>query len=219
MTAYSTANSKPAMTRKAAAPVVIVPTAITKAAPAEVTGAALTIKDGDLVVATKTGFPELDGKAWIAANVAAGISFELLGSDTTNSAGALAAAPELAGYDTAADLVSLGCLGDLAMAREAPTAVDAGTYADPAQTITSQVVKAGTLTFKGPLNAQDEGYDELYMAWQDANARQLVIKLHDGNGYVVAPITVGMVQWDIPLNGAEGFSGTMVMGNEPRHLY
>lgn len=220
MTAYSTRGVTIALSKAGAAGAALVPTAITKAAPAVVTVAsAATVKAGDMVKAAGTGFVELDGFTWIVGEVdGTANTFELVGSDTTGSAGALGATPALEHFDLS-DMADLsGVLGELTMAREAPTAVEAGTYKDPSQTVANPVVKAGTFAFKGPLNVADPGYGELYGAAQDGVARDLVVMLPN-NGYIVAPVTVAMILWENPLEGAQDFSGTMIMGTAPRHLY
>jgi hypothetical protein len=39
------------------------------------------------------------------------------------------------------------------------------------------------------------------------------------NGYIVAPVTFSQVTWDLPLDGAVGYSGSAVLGSKPRHLF
>jgi hypothetical protein len=220
MAAYSTRGVTITLAKGGAAPAALVPTAISKAKPALVTIASTTgILSGDLVHAIKTGFPELDGKAWVVGTVdGTAHTFTLPGSNTTGSTGVLDPAPTM-NHHMAADQADLsGILGELTMAREAPTAVEAGTYKDPSQTVPNQVVKAGTFAFKGPLDVADPGYTELYAAYQDGQPRDLVVHLPN-NGSIMAPVTVAMVLWENPLDGAQDFSGTMVMGTAPRHLY
>jgi hypothetical protein len=217
-TATSTKGTLIHMGKAGAMPAALVPTAITKAKPAVVSVAdTSTIKAGDLVKCDVTGFPELDGKWFVAGTVAVG-TFALAGSDTTGSSGALAASPSIH-HLADSDLANLTtCLSDIAMAREAPAAIEAGTYADPTMTVTSQVVKAGTFAFKGQIDITDPAYAELLAAEKDGLARPLKITLVN-NGAVIAPVTVAMTMQETPLSGSQAFSGTMVMATAPRHLF
>lgn len=216
MSARNTKGVTIHLVKGTAAGTALVPTAITSAKPAVVT-VANSLANGDLIFCNDTGFPELDGR-FFTVGAAAAASFTLLGSDTSNTQGTLAASPSVTGYENA-DLADLtGCLGELNMARNAPQAVEAGTFRDPTQTITNQVVMAGTFAFKGPIDISDAGYAELLVAEQDGQARGIRIDL-PGNGSIVAPVTVGMVMWDTPLNGAQGFSGTMVLSTAPTHCF
>jgi hypothetical protein len=217
-TATSTKGTKIHLAKSTAAAQVLAPTAISKAKPAVMTlGVTTGITKGDLLACVTTGFPELDGKSFVAGAVNAG-SVELAGSDTTNSTGVLAGAPVVNHFDDA-DMVDLTtCLSDIAMAREAPSAIEAGTYADPTMTVPSAVVKAGTFTFKGQIDIRDAGYAEILLAENDGAQRQLRIDLPN-NGYIVAPVTVAMAMQETPLSGSETFSGTMIMATKPRHLW
>jgi len=40
-----------------------------------------------------------------------------------------------------------------------------------------------------------------------------------GNGYLVAPVTFSQITWDLPLDGAVGYTGTAVLSTKMVHQY
>lgn len=200
----------------------LTPTAITKAKPAVVAVADVsTIKAGDIInlAAGATGFPELDGKAWIvgAVNIPAK-TFEILGSDTTGSTGVLAATPVI-NHSPDSGLMSITCaLGEFTINTETPGNISTGTYCDPSAQIPSTVVAAGTATFSGHVDITSTGYQNLLVAVKDGKTRMLRVTLPD-NGYLVAPLIVSSLGWQVPLDGVQGFSGTMTLTSKFEHVF
>jgi len=205
------------MTKGATADVDLVPTAISLADPAVVTVASTTgLTEGDIAVPTGTGFVELDGKRFVVGAVAVG-SFTLVGSDTTGSEGVLGATPSI-DISHSTDMVDL-CWSEFAINRDAPEAVEAGTYCDPSLTVASAVSTAGTVEFKGNIDIEDPGYDELHKAAEDGIARELRITLPQGNGWWLMPTTIDLMNLEAPLDGVVKYAGSGTLLTAPRHVW
>lgn len=200
-----------------AAATALVPTAITKAKPAVVTVAsAASLVEGMPALPRTTGFPELDGKVFAVGNITTN-SFELWGSDTSASSGALGATP---GVDVLPDAAMICvCLSEFTISRDAPEAIEAGTFCDPTLTVASAVAPAGTFEFTGNVNKDDAGYAELLQAEADGMERILRIGFPQGNGYVVAPVTINLVSWAFALDSTVQFTGAGTFTSKPTHAY
>jgi len=205
------------ITKGAAAPVNLTPTAISKARPAVVTVADVgTIKAGDLAMPVGTGFAELDGKIFVVGTPGVG-TFPLMGSDTTGSTGTLGGTPKIE-VDGDANLVC-ECFSEFSINRDAPEAIEAGTFCDPTLTVASAVAPAGTFEFTGNVNKDDPGYAELLKAEEDGLQREMKVTFPQGNGYVVAPITVTLVSWAFALDTSVQFTGAGTFNSKPKHVY
>jgi len=216
MGASSSKGLKIYTTLGAAIPTSLIPTAITNAEPAEVTAADTTgMADGDVVNCVLTGFTELDGKSFIVGELT-GTSFTLLGSDTSASTGILDVSPTIDHY-AVADMQLL-CLSSLELNVDEPGTVSTATYCDPSSTIPSAVQAAGTLAFAGFVDINDADYIELLEAVEDGEERIIRIDL-PSNGYLIAPGTFSNIVWDLPLDGAIGYSGTIILSSKMRHVF
>lgn len=212
--AKSTKGLQVYMTRGDATPAAVVPTAITSAAPAVVT-VVNTQADGQIADCVLTGFPELDGKAFVIAS-ATGTEVTLLGSDTSDSTGLLDASPVINVYNES-DL-ELMCWSSLTPNVDEPGTVSVATYCDPTASIPSAVVEAGTISFAGFVDILDPAYSELLAAEEDGLERILRINL-PSNGYIMAQGVVSSVTWDLPIDGAIGYTGTFTLSTKLRHIY
>lgn len=201
----------------AVAPTDVVPTAITLASPAVVT-AANTASNGDVAYVSGSGFPELDGKWFTLAGVSA-TEFELVGSNTTGSAGALGTAPKVSIHAKTAAF-DLSCLSKaITFNSDAPAAIQAGTFCDPSLAITSPIVPPTTIEFGGNINIADPAYKELLDASEDGVERPLDILLPFGQGDILAPAVVSLVTWDLPVDGVQGFTATVTCSSKPVHRF
>lgn len=217
MTAISTNGLETWLTKGAATLEPVAPSAITKAAPAVVTVVDVApIKEGDLIEAINTGFKELDGRWFVVGNVnSTANTFELIGSDTTDSTGSLVASPSLS-YIKEADMVKL-CLSSVDPASEAAGTTSVGTFCDPSATIPA-LAQAGTLTLTGYVDL-GAAYQELIKATEDGKERILKIVLPQNLGFIVVPAVLSTIAWALPLDGAVGFTVTGAMSTKPRHLF
>jgi hypothetical protein len=139
---------------------------------------------------------------------------ELIGADTTG------ATPPSVFTGTAkvfTEFTNL-CLNALAINAETPGTVSVGTYCDPTASIPSVVVQAGTLTFGGYVDVTSEDYPALLAATDDGLTRMIRIEL-PANGWIVAPIIVSQITWELPLDGAISFTGTATLGSKPAHRF
>lgn len=204
----------------------VVPTAITKANPAEVTAPAPT---GDVtayalqqvVYARDTGFPELDEKYFtIKALIGTApdyTGFTLLGANTTDSDGVLSAIAEMDVYDST-DMVKM-CLNNFAFNLETPGTTPAGTYCNPTATLPATATGVGTATLGGWIDVSDPAYVELLKAEDDGKKRVFSIVLPQDQGQIVAALYITGITWDIPLDGGMAFTATGNLAAKPRHLF
>jgi hypothetical protein len=171
-------------------------------------------KAGDVVTIAGTGSAVLDGKSFIAGPNTSATEIELIGADTEG------VAPPSVYQGTASvySEVTCLCLNALAINAETPGTVSVATYCDPTASIPSVVVQAGTLTFGGYVDVNAEDYQALLDAEADGLQRLIRIEL-PANGFIVAPITVSQLTWDLPLDGAIAFTGTATLGSKPKHLF
>ena len=194
-------------------------TALTTAKPAVISVADTTgVAVGDVIQipAGATG-TSLDGKPFIVGVVAANSTdLTLLGSDTTNNTFIAAPAVDVIGHPST-DMECL-CFASLAFNAEAAQTVSVATFCDPTASIPGAVVGAGTLDFTGFVDVTTTEYVELLAMEADGAARTWRITL-PGNGYIVFPGTLATFGWDIPLDGAVGYTGTIALGSKPRHLF
>ena len=73
----------------------------------------------------------------------------------------------------------------------------------------------------GYVDINSADYQALYDASLKQDQRYIKIDLvkYGEQGYLVAPVTVSAFSWDLPLEGAIGYSGTFVLGSKVRHLF
>lgn len=199
----------------------VVPTAITPGNPTSVTAPAPTgdvtaYAVGQIVYCRDTGFAALDGKYFTIAEVTAG-GFTLLGADTTGSTEVLGGDPEMDVYD-AADLLK-ACLASIAFNLETPGTIQVGTFCNPTATIPATATAVGSMTLVGWIDKDDEAYQEFLKAAEDGLPRVFSVVLAQQQGEIIAPIIVTGVTWDVPLEGAMGFTATANLQQRPRHLF
>lgn len=219
MSAISSKGISVYITSKAPTVLNLVPTAISKASPAEVTVASATgVNIGDLVKMEGTGFNEIEGKTYVVGAVDTGTNkFSLLGSDTTGSTGTLGSSPK-ATLTQVADMVKL-CLSNITINPETPGTIPAGTYCDPSASLPAVSTSAGTITLDGFIDKSDNGYKELLMAAEEAQERWIEVLLPQSQGYVIFPVTLSSISFGLPLDGGLTFSATGALGSKPRHLF
>jgi len=189
------------------------PTAVTSAKPA-VVSVVNTLAEGQIVKSIETGMASIDGKAFTVASPT-GAEFTLLGSDATGDTFVVSGA-SMEAYDEAE--LELMCWSSLVPNVDEPTTVSTATFCDPTASIPSAVVEAGSLSFAGFVDILDSAYTELLAAEADGNERILRIGL-PSNGYLIAEGVVSSVNWDLPIDGAIGYTGTFALGTKMRHIY
>lgn len=199
-------------------PLQITPTAISKAKPAVVTATGITALNGDVAYIVNSGFPELDGKYFTLSAVTAS-SMTLVGSNTTASDGVLASTPKIE-VTKKTDLIDLSCLAKtIVFNSDAPASIAAGTYCDPSLSIASPVRPPTTIEFTGNINVADPAYRELLDGVDDGLTRVVDIVLPFAQGDIVAPAITTIVNWDLPVDGVQGFTATMSCSVAPQHRF
>lgn len=164
-----------------------------------------------------TGLTEIDGDYWPVANVTADTDFELVGSDTTGSAGTFAAGTDIDAYNVTTDFIAL-CLSTLTFNPETPATISTGTFCDPSASISSATTPAGTVTIGGYIDITDTSYTEL-LDWEEKGGQRLIAIELPNNGWVLMKVDLGPISFDIPLDGALAWTSTLVLAGKPRHLF
>lgn len=220
MAAKSSKGIKICITSPTATGAALVPTAIAAVAAAagKPAGIKVTVANtatvGEVVTFKNTGFASLDDKSF-AITAATTTDFDI--GNVTLGTGTLGAAPEAHVYAEATDMTCL-CLSSLSIASDTPGVISTATYCDPTSNIPSSVAGAGTLNFAGFVDTTAKDYPALLAAVEDGKQRVVRIAL-PGNGYITAPLTFSSMTWDLPLDGAIGFSGTAALGSKPHHVW
>lgn len=216
MAVVSTKGLKIWMSKAAASPTVLVPTAISDALHPVITVASTTgILQGDLVTFANTGFAELDGKTLVVDSVTA-TTFTVIGADTTNSTGVLGATPEARHYE-ADDLCPL-CLSAIDIAAGTINPISVATFCDPTASVPGNPT-AGTVSFTGYVDVSDPCYPELLKAADDGLPRVIKIDLPGGNGYLVGTVIIGAASYAIPLEGAVAYTFTGTQSSKITHVF
>ena len=206
------------MGKAEATPLELTPTAISAAKPAVVSLASTSgVSEGDAVKVSGTDFKELDGKTFVIGTVVDDTSVELVGSDTTGSTATLGSTPVLTVY-ASDDVVKL-CLASLAITADQPATVSTATFCDPTASIPSAIQQAGSIAITGWIDPTCEDYQEILKAEEDAEKRVFYIVLPNDMGTIMAEGTMSSITFDVPIDGALGFSTTLVLSSKPVRLF
>jgi len=199
-------------------PASVVPTAISKAAPAVVTVASTTgMVNGQLVAISGTGFPELDGELFIVGALAAA-EFELIGSDTTAATATLGATPKADYYIDATDMTGL-CLSSIGVNAETASPVSVATFCDPTATIPGLEGGAGTLDLGFYMDIASDGYKALLVAEADGNERLFKVEFPGNGAMVMRGIVSSVNVTDIPLEGSAALVARVTLSSKPDHRF
>lgn len=197
----------------------VVPTAISKANPTEITVASTAgLSDGDMVLVTGTDYPELDDKTFVISGIAAGggTKFTLLGADTSATAGTtIGGSAKIAAY-IPADMQNI-CLSSIDISPGTPNTIDISTFCNPGASLPGNPTP-GTVTLNGFVDIGSAGYKELLLAEADGKAR--LIKLDIPNqGYLIGKLSIGSVSWGVPIEGSSTFAANATMSVPMRHVF
>lgn len=179
----------------------------------EVTFTTGTFVVGDIVKFNDVGFPSLNNKSFPITKVGT-TTFEI--GNVVLGAGTISGAPTIEHYE-AADMTCL-CLSSIGLQSETPATISVATFCEPTATIAGTGGSAGTLSFAGYVDVTAKDYPALLAAVEDGKERTIRIEL-PGNGFIVAPVTIASLTWDIPLEGAIGFSGTATLSAKAKHYW
>lgn len=224
MAVRSTKDTQIFISTMAAAPTDLTPTAISKAANAVVTVAAVTgIATGDYVEVTGTEFPELDGKSFAVGTVdGVGNTFELLGADTTASTATLdsdATSPPIVKHWAATSMQKV-CLSSIGVNSEQPSTVSVATFCDPSASVPGATAGAGTLDFGGYLDTKAKGFILLNDAAEAGDEHTIVVAFPGDGGYLIGKGTISSFAFsDIPLDGAVAYTAQVSLSSKLRHSF
>ncbi len=221
MTAKSTKGVKICLVKGGATPTLALDdttaTAISNANPAVVTVTASTgVAVDDVVTVAGTGTP-LDGGTYIVSAVTA-TEITLLGADLSAEAAAITPPAGTVINVYGAGQLECPCFSAWTFNPETPNTISVATFCDPSASIPSAVVGAGTVDIAGFIDITDTAYSELLAAVADGNERIFRILLPN-NGAIVAKGVLSTLNWDIPLDGAQAYSGTIALSSRPVHLF
>ena len=206
------------MGKAEATPLELTPTAISAAKPAVVSLASTTgVTKGDAVKVSGTGFTELDGQWFTVGTIDKDKTIVLVGSDTKGSTATLGSSPKLTVYATE-DVVKL-CLASIAITADQPATVSTATFCDPTASIPSAIQQAGSISITGWIDPTCEDYREILLAEEDAEKRVFYIALPNDMGTIMCEGTMSAITFDVPIDGALGFSTTLVLSSKPVHLF
>jgi hypothetical protein len=214
MTAHSTATVEFWLTTGAPASGTM-SGAPTQGKPTGIGGTLTNGADGDIVVCSGTNWSSVD-RIQIASNIQ-GSAFDLLGCDSTRESAGTAVAGKFDHYD-ATKMTKL-CPSGFTDSVTTPGTVSTATYCDPTQTIPSPVADAGTAELTGYVDICDDDYIALYEAYEMQDQRYLKIDLGDAGGYLIMPVTAVSMQWDLPIDGAVGYTISFVKGSATKHAF
>jgi hypothetical protein len=116
------------------------------------------------------------------------------------------------------DVVKL-CLASIAITADQPATVSTATFCDPTASIPSAIQQAGSIAITGWIDPTCEDYQEILKAEEDAQKRVFYIVLPNDMGTIMAEGTMSSITFDVPIDGALGFSTTLVLSSKPVHLF
>ena len=189
---------------------------VSAAKPAVLVGTGFTVTPGSLVYVTGTGVSAIDNQYWPAGPNTNATGIELLGSDNSAGGTTLDAGFEVLAFG-AGDLVDL-CLATLEIARDTAPVVDVSTFCDLTATVAGAKIAAGTIAITGWIDITSDDYNAILAADLDGVKRIFKITLPD-NGYILAEGTLSGLTWQIPIDGALGYSATITLSTAPKHRY
>lgn len=197
----------------------LTPTDITKSKPATVTVDDTTgVAEGQVVLMTGTNISGLDNNYFVATNIT-GTSFDLGGSDTTDASGTLGTSPVAnVAVEGESGNFTVFCLN--AFSRTAGTAdtVSVGTFCDPSATIPG-TADAGTATFSGYMDPDEDAYIELLKATDDKQPRIIYIRLPQDKGIIVLKGAINSFSEDITLGQAISWSSGIALSTNPKYIW
>lgn len=183
-------------------------TGVTNAKPAVITPALTT---GDVVKITGTGMPSLDGRVF---EVGAGGT--LLGSDASAEPAA-ATNGTATEYDFAGGDFAAFCINSLSRDVPAGETISVATFCDPEAQVAGAPSGAGTLSWGGPIDFCDDGFQEM-QSWLDLGGEAVVVVQFPGTiGKMYIPVEINSYSDSFELNAAATWTGGAVVKAKPSY--
>jgi hypothetical protein len=204
---FSTRGLKTYILVKTASATVTQITGVTQAKPAVMTPAGT---PGDVVKIDGTGMSSLDGRVF---EVGAGGA--LLGSNTTHE-NAAATTGSAAAYDPAADFDGF-CINSLSRDVPAGETISVATFCDPEAQVAGSPAGAGTLSWGGPIDFCDAGFQQM-QDWLDQGGEAVLKVQFPGTiGAMYVPIEINSYSDAFELNAAATWTGGAVVKAKPSY--
>ena len=180
-------------------------------------GATLTlaaVAAGAVVTVTEAGGGDIATlTAPVTGTTVAPGQFELECSDAS-----MEAAPAATGTATpfvkGTDLVGF-CINDLSRDVPAGETIDLGTFCDP--TPAPGDSSAGTLSWGGPIDFCDPGFQEMQKAVADGVERVFVVEFPQKIGYMFVPVTINSYSEAFAFRGAATWTGGAIVNTAPQY--
>lgn len=189
---------------------------------------------GDVVKFGQTGYSNLTNKLLVVTAVAvvppvamadpasdiavrAGSGYTLTFGNVTLGSGVFNASATLDLFSQAEDICL--CLSSFAITKDAPTTISVGTYCDPSASLPSSSTSAGSVSFAGFIDVAEPDYPALLEAESDSIARNMKVTFPAGQGFIVMPVIISSIVYDIPLDGGLGYTGTGTLTSNAIHCF
>lgn len=222
MSVTSTKGLKIWMEKAGVTPKSVVPTAISKAKPTVITADTAGLADTEICEVTGTDYPEIDDKIFVLDGITTGggagtaTGFNLVGSDTTGSAGTTIGTGAAVKVFSVGDMVNV-CLSSIDISQGTPNSIDISTWCSPGASLPGNPT-AGTITLNGYTDIAHEGYQELLYAEADGKPRMIMFQI-PSQGYLVGKITIGSIAWTIPIEGSTSYAASATMSVPMKHVF
>lgn len=171
---------------------------------------------GDIIHLNATGFSGASGKA-VAVTDLGDVSDSYFVGNLSLGSGTLQSTATCDIYSQDADVCL--CLNSFSIQKDTPSTISVGTYCDPTASLPASVVSAGSVSFGGYIDIDSGDYPALLQAEEDSAERILKITFPQNQGFVVAPMIVASLAYDIPLDGGLGYNGAGTLTSNSRHYF
>ena len=192
-------------------------TNVTNAKPAVVTPTTIaSFHDGDIVKIDGTGFPSLDGKYFVVANVG-GTTFELQCSDASGEAAAATKGNATPMTATGATPALVGfCLDAFSRDGPAGDTISVATFCDETAQVSGST-SAGTLSWGGPIDFCDKGFQQMQQAMTDGKERLVIVEFPQSIGKMIIPVEINSYSEAFNLNSAATWTGGAIVKSAPTY--
>lgn len=176
------------------------------------------IAAGAVVTVTELGGGTFSAvTATVAGTTASAGQFELKCSDASGEAAA-ATAGTAAVYKmgpTGPELVPF-CIDTISRDVPAGETISVATFCDPQAQVSGEPT-AGTLSWGGPIDFCDLGFQEMQKALEDGVERLFVVKFPQDIGFMIVPIEINSYSESFGLNAAGTWTGGAVVKTKPTY--
>jgi hypothetical protein len=111
------------------------------------------------------------------------------------------------------------CLNSFSITKDTPSSISVGTFCDPSASLPSTSTTAGSVSFGGYIDVAEPDYPLLIEAEADGIARNMKVTFPAGQGYIVFPVIISSIVYDIPLDGGLGYTGTGTLTSNAIHCF